>query len=192
MKIKRHARKQQRKRKQIINWVLWGGLIVVVLGVVGYAVIARKQPPAGEAVQVMPDSSHVPEGTDPGPYNTDPPSSGRHYANEMNAGFFDEGSQEPPYPAGYLVHNLEHGYVIFWYNCSSLAGQACSDLKSSIKSVMDQVDNFKVIAYPWPSIDLPVVLTSWGRVQRFSSFDPKQAQAFVLSNRNQAPEPNAP
>jgi len=192
MKSKRQAKKRQKKRKQILNWVLWGGLIVVVLGVVGYAVLARNQPPTGESVPVMPDNSHVPEGTDPGPYNTDPPSSGRHYANEMNAGFYDEGDQEPPYPAGYLVHNLEHGYVIFWYNCSSLDDQACSSLKSSIKSIMDQVDNFKVIAYPWPSIDVPMVLTSWGRIQKFKNFDPKQAQAFVLTNRNKAPELNAP
>lgn len=192
MKSKRQLRKEQRKRKQIINWLLWGGLIVVVLGVVGYAVIARQQPPAGESVSVMPDSSHVPEGTDPGPYNTDPPTSGKHYANEMNVGFYDEADPNQPYPAGYLVHNLEHGYVIFWYNCASLDDQACSDLKSSIKSVMDQVDNFKVIAFPWPSIDVPVVMTSWGRVQKFVNFDPKDAQAFVLANRNHAPEPNAP
>ena len=33
----------------------------------------------------------------------------------------------PQYPEGYLVHNLEHGYVIFWYNCAadpSLPGRA--------------------------------------------------------------------
>jgi hypothetical protein len=192
MKSKRQAMKQQRKRRQNLNRLLWGGLIVVALGIVGYVLFSRPQPATGEAVSVMPDTSHVQEGTDPGPYNSDPPTSGRHYANEMDAGFYNDGDKQVPYPAGYLVHNLEHGYVIFWYNCTVISDQECSDLKSSIKSVMDQVNNFKVIAYPWLSIDVPVVMTSWGRIQKFDNFDSKQAQAFVQANQNQAPEPNAP
>jgi hypothetical protein len=146
----------------------------------------------GEAVAVMPNTSHVPEGTDPGPYSTDPPTSGPHYANEMNPGFYNEGDQQAPYPAGYLVHNLEHGYVIFWYNCSVASDQECSDLKSAIKSVMDRANNSKVIAYPWPSIDVPVVMTSWGHIQKFDKFDTGLAYDYVLANRNKAPEPNAP
>lgn len=192
MKSKRQALKQQRKKKQTLIRFMWGGLILIVLGILGYAIFARPQPAEGEAVAVMPNTSHVPEGTDPGPYSTDPPTSGRHYANEMDAGFYNEGDKQVPYPAGYLVHNLEHGYVIFWYNCSSISDQECSDLKSSIKSVMDQVNNFKVIAYPWPSIDVPVVMTSWGRIQKFDQFDAGQASAFIKANQNKAPEPNAP
>jgi hypothetical protein len=194
MKSKRQAMKQQKRRKQILNWLIWGGLAVIVLGIVGYVVFSssRTQPAVGESVAVMANTSHVPEGTDPGPYSTDPPTSGPHYANEMNAGFYNEGEQQSPYPAGYLVHNLEHGYVIFWYNCSAAGEQDCSSLKASIKSVMDQANNLKVIAYPWPSIDVPVVMTSWGRIQKFPALDARQASQFVLGNRNKAPESNAP
>jgi len=192
MKTKRQVKKQQRRRKQIQNWVIWGGLAVIVLGVLGYAVFARAKPALGESVPVMANTSHVPEGTDPGPYNTDPPTSGQHYDNEMQAGFYNEGDQASPYPAGYLVHSLEHGYVIFWYNCSLVSDQDCANLKSSIQSVMDRANNFKVIGYPWPSIDVPVVMTSWGRIQKFDKFDPKLAYDFVVANQNKAPEPNAP
>lgn len=192
MKTKRQAKKQQRRRKQIQNWVIWSGLAVIVLGVLGYAVLARPKPALGESVPVMANTSHVPEGTDPGPYNTDPPTSGQHYDNEMQAGFYNEGDQASPYPAGYLVHSLEHGYVIFWYNCSLVSDQDCANLKSSIQSVMDRADNFKVIGYPWSSIDVPVVMTSWGRIQKFDNFDTKLAYDFVVANRNKAPEPNAP
>ena len=192
MKTKREAIKQQRKRNRILKRLMWVGLFVIVIGILGYALFSRPRPAAGEAVDVMPDTSHVAEGNDPGPYNTDPPTSGRHYDNEMDAGFYNERDKQVPYPAGYLVHDLEHGYVIFWYNCSLVSDQECSDLKSNIKSVMDQVNNFKVIAYPWSSIDVPVVMTSWGRIQKFDQFDPGQAQAFVQANQNKAPEPNAP
>jgi hypothetical protein len=57
---------------------------------------------------------------------------------------------------------------------------------------MDTVDNFKVIAFPREALDVPVVMTSWGRMQTFEGFDPDQARTFVERNRNKAPEPNAP
>jgi len=151
-------------------------------------------PAVGEVVPIMESIAHVEEGQDPGPFNTDPPSSGRHYAADLEAGFYEEGALEQygPYPAGYLVHNLEHGYVIFWYNCELLDEKACASLKDQIQDAMDEVDNFKVIAFPWTSINFPVVLTSWGKMQQFEKFDVDAAVAFVTSNRNRAPEPQAP
>ncbi len=58
--------------------------------------------------------------------------------------------------------------------------------------MMDDANNFKVIAYPWVTIDVPVVMTSWGRLQRFETFDVETASSYVSSNRNRAPEPQAP
>ncbi len=169
-------------------------IVAVVLVIAGVLFWPAVTPVVGEAVPVMESSAHVEEGQDPGPYNTDPPSSGRHYASDLEPGFYDEADSEryEPYPAGYLVHNLEHGYVIFWYNCEELGEKDCSQLKDQIQEAMDEVDNFKVIAFPWASIDAPVVMTSWGKIQRFESFDVDAAVEFVKSNRNKAPEPQAP
>ena len=82
--------------------------------------------------------------------------------------------------------------MIFWYNCDRLDEAGCSDLKSQIRSVMDDLGGVKLIAYPWNSIDVPVALTSWGRIQRFEIFDMDLAKAFYRANLNRAPEPNAP
>jgi hypothetical protein len=82
--------------------------------------------------------------------------------------------------------------VIFWYNCDLLDETACSELKSQIRSVMDELGGTKMIAYPWNSLDVPLVLTSWGRLQRFKVFDAEQAKDFYRANLNKAPEPNAP
>jgi hypothetical protein len=49
-----------------------------------------------------------------------------------------------------------------------------------------------VIAYPWPSLEVPVVATSWGRLQKFATFDVDQAKGFYSANLNHAPEPDAP
>jgi hypothetical protein len=57
---------------------------------------------------------------------------------------------------------------------------------------MDDSENFKVIAFPWPSIDESVVMTSWGRMLRMQEFDVLTARQFVRAYRNQAPEPQGP
>ena len=194
MKSKRLSAREKRRQKQKFSRIGWGIAAIALLAAVSYALWVAFRPATGESVPVMADTSHVPDGTDPGPFNSDPPTSGPHYEENLPAGFYDE--EDLPglgeYPQGQLVHSLEHGYVIFWYNCDLLDDQGCQSLNNQIQGVMDQADNLKVIAFPWKSIDSPVVLTSWGKLQRFASFDPDQALSFVESNRNRSPEPNAP
>lgn len=138
-------------------------------------------------------ANHFEEGADPGPYNSNPPTSGPHYASSMPAGFYDETSPETdrPYPEGYLVHRLEHGYVIFWYNCTALTSGSCDELKDEIHDLMHEFDDYKVIGFPRASLNVPVVATFWGRKLRMESFDVDLARAFVKANRNKAPEPDA-
>ncbi len=186
---KREQRRVQQRRQQMRNNLIWGVLGAGILAVIGLFVWQGVRPQAGEEIPIM-SSAHIAVDSDPGTYNSDPPTSGPHYPNEAQAGFHETNTYQ--YPAGYLVHNLEHGYVIFWYNCANLSESACTELKSQIKAVMDQVNNVKVIAYPWDSIDVPVVMTSWGRLQKMETFDASQARAFYKTNLNRSPEPNAP
>lgn len=82
--------------------------------------------------------------------------------------------------------------MILWYNCDVLGESECDDMKDGIKQVMRAVGSFKVIAFPWPSLEEPLVMTSWGRLLRFDVFDAEIAEQYVRNFRNQAPEPNAP
>jgi hypothetical protein len=189
-KTQREQARARHRREKMTTRLIWGGIGLAVLAVIGALVWQGVRPAAGEAVPIMTSSPHVPTDSDPGQYNSDPPTSGLHYADELDAGFYDENIYT--YPAGYLVHNLEHGYVIFSYNCDLLEEAACSDLKSQIRTVMNELGGTKIIAYPWPSLDVPLVMTSWGRLQRFETFDAEQAKAFYRANLNKAPEPNAP
>jgi hypothetical protein len=191
----RQARKEKRKQEQRRTRLIVGVVAIGVLAVIGLLVWNVVRPAAGESVEIMANAGdHVPEGEDPGPFNSDPMTSGPHYPNEYDAGFYDENSPEAQvdYPEGYLGHNLEHGYIIYWYNCDLLDGAACTDLKAQIRESMDDNGSTKLIAFPWDSIDVPVVLTSWGQMMRMEEFDPGQASRFVSANRNRAPEPNAP
>ena len=186
---KREQRRAQQRHQQVRTKFVWSGLGLGVLAIVGLMVWQGVRPRTGEEVPIM-TSTHIAADSDPGEYNSDPPTSGPHYSSEAPAGFYDTNSYQ--YPAGYLVHNLEHGYIIYWYNCGLLGEAACTDLKSQIKSVMDEVNNVKAIAYPWDSLDVPVAMTSWGRLQKMETFNAAQARAFYKSNLNRSPEPGAP
>ena len=48
-------------------------------------------------------------------YNSSPPTSGPHYAQWTKRGVYEE-----PMEDGYLIHSLEHGYVVISYDCTKL------------------------------------------------------------------------
>ena len=162
-KSKKQKIREQRQRQKIRSNLIWGGLGIVIVGVIGLLVWQGVRPAVGIEVEIPANyGEHVEDGIDPGPYPSDPPAGGRHYASEFEAGFYEETSPQAqvPYPEGYIGHNLEHGYVIFWYNCSLVSEVECDSLKTNIKSVMDDFDGIKLIAFPWPSLDVPVAMTS--------------------------------
>lgn len=189
-------REQNRIRQQRQKWINFaiGGIGLLVLVAIGIIISQQGSKPAvGEAVTIPADyKTHTDIGTAL-TYPSDPPAGGRHYAQGLEAGFYDETAlpNRPGDTVGYLVHNLEHGYVIFWYNCAKLDESACNNLKSQIKAAMQVKNNVKLIAFPWKSIDEPLVMTSWGRLQRFNQFDAQLATAFIEGNLNHSPEPNA-
>jgi len=190
-KSKRQQVHERQRKQKLRSNLIWGAGGLVVLAIIGLIVWQGARPAEGESIPIMARSSaHVDVDSDPGQYNSDPPTSGPHYPEEAEAGFFDENIYK--FPAGYLIHNLEHGYVIFWYNCDLLDESACTELKSQIYAVMDELGGAKMIAYPWPSLDVPLAMTSWGRLQKFEAFDAQAAKAFYRANLNRAPEPNAP
>ena len=190
-KSKRQQIHERNRKQKLRTNLIWGGIGVAVLALIGFIISQGARPAVGESIQIMAGSSeHIPVDSDPGEYNSNPPTSGPHYPEEAREGFYDRNNYT--FPAGYLVHNLEHGYVIFWYNCDLLDEAGCTNLKEQIQTTLDDLGGTKLIAYPWPSLDVPLVMTSWGRLQRFETFDSEQAKAFYRANLNKAPEPDAP
>ena len=188
-KSKRQQVHERQRKQKLRSNLTWGGIGLVVLAMIGVIIWQGVRPAAGESISIM-GSEHIEMNSDPGQYNSDPPTSGPHYPEEARAGFYDTNLYQ--FPAGYLVHNLEHGYVIFWYNCDLLDEAGCAELKSQIRAVMDELGGVKLIAYPWPSLDVPLAMTSWGRLQKFETFNAGAAKAFYRANLNRSPEPNAP
>jgi len=138
-------------------------LIVVVGAAVGAALALAFRPPMGIAVPTSPPGQILPIGSDPGPYSTDPPTSGAHFPIGLHPGFYDVDSAStlPANVAGYLVANLEQGDVVIWYRCEPAPG-ACAEMTDQIRTTMRLLGEDRIIAFPWPSLAEPVVLTSWG------------------------------
>lgn len=194
-KTKRQEIQERVRRRKVVTRLIWSGFGLGALVLVTSLALQAFRPAAGEPVRLAANAQdHITAGTPPGPYQTNPPTGGPHYETTLPARFYEENDLAtlPEYPEGYLVHNLEHGHVIFWYNCSNLDEAECTSLKSDIRHVMGEINGVKVVAFPWAMMDEPLVMTSWDRIQRFDTFDIEAARNFVRSNRNRAPEPNAP
>jgi hypothetical protein len=96
---------------------------------------------------------HVEPGTDI-PYEDAPPAFGTHYDvwADIERKFYTDGDRPD---VGELVHNLEHGYTLLWYD-DTIAddGQAMDDLRAIASKFTDD-DNlrnkFKIV--PWTSDD---------------------------------------
>jgi hypothetical protein len=190
--MKRAAIKKKQTKQKILTFGGFAIAAVVLLAVVWFAAQAANSGGLMGDEVVIPSRDHVASNTTPGPYNSNPPAGGAHFETNWREKFFQESELPtlPPHPEGYLVHSLEHGYVIFWYNCQ-IAGTDCAALKQSIQKVMDATGKTKLIAFPWASQDVPLAMTSWGRILKFTSINEDLMQQFVRRNRYQAPEPEA-
>lgn len=83
---------------------------LVTVALLTWLFISSTKPLPGEKL-LQDGRSHLPEGSKI-EYKFNPPTSGDHYSSWIIKGFFDE-----PRADGSLVHSLEHGYTIIWYDC---------------------------------------------------------------------------
>ena len=189
----KEIRRRERHRRQLILRLFWGMVAALAVVVLGYAGWQALQPRPGVNIPVMASARHIDLGEQHESYNNDPPTSGPHYVQPAQAGFYDEAL-----PDEQLVHNLEHGYIVIWYNCTGLGDSDCQTLKTKIKTVLDNAKPIaltgtkKLIAVPRPNMDTLIVLTSWGRIDRLTSFNKAEMMEYINDFRNHSPEPAAP
>ncbi len=84
--------------------------IVALAGLLAWLFIESSKPQPGEKIADL-GRGHVTVGESV-EYNSNPPTSGKHYVDWVKSGVYSEVKDDR-----YLVHSLEHGYVIMSYNC---------------------------------------------------------------------------
>lgn len=133
----------------------------------------------GQPVEIM-SAVHVQPGQAHEPYNSIPPTSGPHYAEEAAWGIHAE-----PIEDELQVHNLEHGGVLIQYK-PDLDPEVVAQLAQLVRELGPTYK--KLILAPYPGLDASIALTAWGRIDKFERFNAERIRAFVAEYIDQGPE----
>ncbi len=112
-------------------------------------------------------------------YDTAFPTSGIHDRMPIDPGFYT-GRQR----ATQLVHSVEHGHIVIYYE--DPGAEALAMLKDWAALFGGHWDG--VVAVPSSGLGKAVVLTAWRKILKLDSFDPAAAAAFVDAFRGRGPE----
>jgi len=122
-------------------------------------------------------------------YDSNPPSGGSHYG--VWAAFQ---SYDFAVPAGFLVHALEHGAVVFWYNCPEGCAQEVAQASAMIDSLpLDPMcagtsTPRRAILVPSPELDARWAASAWGFLVKADCFDEATLSSFYAEHYAQGPE----
>lgn len=177
-------------------------LVLVALGVIGTlagrdgpddAELRAFGPPASTSCRAVTDhaatgaSQHVAGEVT---YDRTPPNSGPHHAQwEIVRKRVYTPDDAPPVEK--VVHNLEHGYVVIWYDPARTDG-------GPLAEALRRTTYRKVFAVPWTrdgGMPAPYVLTAWGHEQQCDEVSGEAIADFVAEHgggNGDAPEPDAP
>lgn len=173
----RSAAAQARRRQKRVRTIALIAVAILAVGlgsVFAYQRITYEEPGDTAADQ---GGTHVPDGTIVDNYNTDPPTSGDHYARTATWGIHRE-----PVPNELQVHNLEHGGIVIQYN-SSLSGEEIAELEL----IANQCD-VKLLLAPRPDMEQRVALTAWTHYLNLDVVDRDKIQEFIDAHVDEGPE----
>jgi hypothetical protein len=119
----------------------------------------------------------------PWPYR--PPSAGPHYYIWASFGTYTE-----PVPWGYLVHDLEHGAMVFAYHCENDAD--CDPVRAELAQIIadygvDPVCRMETtatrfIVVPDPTLPVPIAAVAWRNLYEATCLDDASLRAFVTAH----------
>ncbi len=183
--LNRHEKGERRvgaRKKQLLKRIsLWGGGMMLIVGL-AYLLVSSAQEKEknrpGVAYPIQ-GRDHIAVGATHDPYNSDPPTSGPHYAQPAEWGVYDK-----ELPDEQLIHSLEHGGIWISYK----------DIDQVTKDKLTALGHRypgSVIITPRAKNDAKIVLASWGRLEKFDQYNEDIIEAFIKANKNDSPEPLA-
>lgn len=163
--------------------LLFGAVILLLVLLFGGSSTSNR---VGTA-QIDDGGVHIADGTQGGPYHSVPATSGQHWNSATSPGPW--GVYNTAQPQERLLHNMEHGGIVIWYQPSKLDADGLAALTSYVQNQI-ATERFKVILAPWSGADFghPIAVTSWGWLLYLDSADMDQVRAFVDDHYLQAPE----
>ncbi len=112
-------------------------------------------------------------------YQGDPPTSGLHDRKWIDSGVYERVQNRME-----LVHSLEHGTIVIYYDTTD---PATWEVLNDWADLYDYPQGGIVLA-PTPGLGEAIVLTAWTRLLRLELFDADAAAAFIDAYRGRGPE----
>lgn len=191
----KQMQKNDGKKGNTQNFLLWGAGILGVLALGGLLFLAVRGPAAPQDIEGIVTTSgqsrehveddHHDEDDDDDHHETAvsglPPMGGSHSAAWQNCGIYDE-----PINASNATHSLEHGAVWIAYQ-PDLAENDVTRLQDMARG------ESHILLAPFPNLKSPVVLTAWGVQLETDSAKDGRVSEFIeeYQQGSQTPEPGA-
>ena len=165
------------------------GLAIIVLAVGAIAAACGGGEPIFEDPRLQefddaftePGQQHLAVGTVFSNYPTLPPYAGPHWEVPSRCGIYE---QQQPMEA--MVHSMEHGVVIFYFQPDLFRADEVAEMRVVASGLLR--DGRRLIMTPNRQIDSAVVMTSWARIMRLGSFEPETVEVFTEAFEDKAPE----
>src|SRR3989338_2998894 len=172
---KKEASKKRTSKKFFVAFIIL--IMVAGISVLGFfAFKASSKPLLGEVISDL-GRDHIATDSKKPEYNSNPPTSGPHFATPASWGVYDK-----ELPDQQVIHNLEHGGVWITYK-SDLEKEIVEKLKEIAASYKS-----KVIVTPRAANDSKIALASWERLLKLDSYNEEEIKDFVARMRNKGPE----
>jgi len=148
--------------------------IVATVGFFGWLVFRPGPERPGEE-QPIEGRAHLPQGTEVD-YQTNPPTSGDHYAQPTPWGVYQEELLD-----GNVVHALEHGGI--WISYKEIDEASVGTLER-----IGRDNGGSVVVSPRSANDAPIAVASWGRLMKLDTVDEEAIREYIMLNKNKSPE----
>jgi hypothetical protein len=123
---------------------------------------------------------HITPGSeDASRYNSNPPTSGWHYAQAPNWGYYRNGLKDEE-----AIHGLEHGGI--WISYRDLNEEELNQLHD-----IQRNNRNATLLSPREGNDARIAVASWGRLMHLDTVDVELIEQFIKNNKNNSPEPFA-
>jgi hypothetical protein len=174
-----------------IRLLIVGGVLVLGAIILGTVLLFGLGSNANRVGTRVPDegNNHVPQSEVP-TYNSVPATSGPHWSLGDGLAPIFWGVYTTPQAQPAVVHNMEHGGIVIWYQSTATA----EDIQKLTQFTQQQLgtSQYKVILSPWngPDFGHPIAVTAWDWLLYLDGADIDQIRAFQNDHpSSDAPEP---
>jgi len=179
-------RASRASRRAVVRKAVIGAVSVIALGLLVWGGMILSRGSISAPGESFPDQGQEHVALDyQFAYNSNPPTSGPHYASPANWGVYDYEANDKLF-----IHNMEHGGVWISYKPS-----VDTHVVDHLKAIVDEFGGSKLVMTPRAADDSDIAVAAWTRLFKISlaggditEDQLNQIRAFYKAYKNRGPE----